>query len=58
LTGSRTSVTEKVCNIPPAEARAGTAFPRDVPRGVAEQSEAEWRRPEGHPKEKLFLPEL
>ena len=30
------------CNIPPVEARAGTAFPRDVPRAVAERSEAEW----------------
>ena len=34
------------CNIPPVEARAGTAFPRDVPRAVAERSEAEWSRPE------------
>ena len=31
-----------VCNIPPVEARAGTGFPRDVPR--AEASEAEQAR--------------
>ena len=27
----------------------GLLTPRDVPRAVAERSEAEWSRPEGHP---------
>ena len=46
-------VRELECNIPPVEARAGTAFPRDVPRAVAERSEAELSRPEGHPSIKM-----
>jgi hypothetical protein len=34
------------CNIPPVEARAGTAFPRGFTRA----------QPVGNPEEKLFLP--
>jgi hypothetical protein len=36
------------CNIPPVKARAGTAFPSDVPSAVEERSEAEWSRPEAY----------
>ena len=37
--------------IPPTRGRdsMGLLTPRDVPRAVAEPSEAEWSRPEGHP---------
>ena len=55
---TRIKLLSQECNIPPVEARAGTAFPRDVPMAVAERSEAEWSRPKGHPEEKLFLPKL
>jgi hypothetical protein len=44
-------------NIPPVEARAGTAFLRDVLRAVAE-----WSRPAGHPAQSIYckptLPQL
>ena len=36
------------CDNLPIQAREGMAFPRDVPRA----------QPEGHPKEKPYLPEL
>ena len=37
-----------MCNIPPVEARTGTAFPRDYPRA----------KPEGHPEDIQAWPEM